>query len=285
MIMAPAAFIDEHFSSTSVPSKTEVFASPRTLLLSPPSLSSHPERLDNVVAAHDRNATDIQMLDRLSLSLVSLPQATYDIILILLDADDSRTESKRLLNGDLLARIVRSLKPGGKVATQDGSFGRDDADERKEAVLAGLMLEGDNVIKPNHEATQSVPLRFGKKKSEGGGAAFTSTAGTGVVSINQNGKRTNGLASTVQPTGVGFVDFSDDLDTPEIEDDDDELIDEDTLLDEEDMKRPVMPRESCLYHIELCRLGGLTLLFCSQPPNAVPKRANAVAHAKTAHVA
>jgi hypothetical protein len=44
-----------------------------------------------------------------------------------------------------------------------------------------------------------------------------------------------------KPAGVGFVDFSDDFGDPMItgEDEDDELIDEDTLLTEEDMKRPV----------------------------------------------
>lgn len=49
-----------------------------------------------------------------------------------------------------------------------------------------------------------------------------------------------------RPVGVGFVDFSDDFGDPMItgeEDDDDELIDEDTLLTEEDLKRPVVVRK------------------------------------------
>ena len=49
----------------------------------------------------------------------------------------------------------------------------------------------------------------------------------------------------MQPAGVGYVDFSDDFGTPEVEDDDD-LIDEDTLLDEEDLKRPVVQRKSLI---------------------------------------
>lgn len=247
--MAPAMTIDNTSDFAPIQKKDgKVTSAPRTLLLSPPSLSSHPEKLDDVLAAHDRNVTDIQMLDRLSLSLVSLPQSTYDIILILLDADNTRHESKRLLSGDLLSRIVKALKPGGKIQSQDGAFAIDDAEERKEVIFAGLVIEGNNVVRPHDEATQSVPLRFGKKKNEGGAAAVTSAVGTGAVSLNLNGKRKNGPPDAAQPAGVGFVDFSDDLDTPEVDDDDDdddddELIDEDTLLDEEDMKRPVVQRK------------------------------------------
>lgn len=237
--MASAIAIDDSSDFTPIHAKTTGTSSlPRTLLLSPPSLSSHPERLDNVLAAHDRNATDIQMLDRLSLFLVTLPQGTYDIILILTDADNTRAESRKLLHGDLLLRIVKSLKPGGKIRSQDGTFATIDADERREAIFAGLMVEGGDVTRPNHEATQSVPLRFGKNKSDGGNAA-----GTGAVSLNLNGKRKNGPPDAIQPAGVGFVNSGDDFGEPEGNDyDDDELIDEDTLLDEEDLKRPVVQR-------------------------------------------
>lgn len=184
------------------------------------------------------------MLDRLSLSLVSLPQATYDIILILLDADKTRTESNNLITGDVLSRIVKSLKPGGKIRGQDGAFATIDADERREAIFAGLMIEGDEMVKPDNNAIQSVPLRLGKKKNEGGAAAVTNAVGTGAGSLNLNGKRKNGPLEAAQPAGVGYVDFGDDFDAPEVEDDDDELIDEDTLLDEEDLKRPVVQRKS-----------------------------------------
>lgn len=243
--MAPAMTIDNMSDFTPVLTKTVNGSStPRSLLLSPPSLSSHPEKLNDVLAAHDRNATDIQMLDRLSLSLVSLPEATYDIILILADADNTRAESKKLLNRDVLSRIVLSLKPGGRLKSQDGRFATDDAEERREAIFAGLLVEGDDMVKPDHTATQSVPLRVGKNKSNGG-TATTSTVGTGAVSLNLNGKRMNGPPTSIQPAGVGFVDFSDDLGTPEgDDDDDDDLIDEDTLLDEEDLKRPIVQRKS-----------------------------------------
>ena len=240
--MAPAVTIDNTMDFAPAQTKTASGSSPlRSLLLSPPSLSSHPDKLNNVLAAHDRNATDMQMLDRLALSLVSLPEATYDIVLILSDADNTRTESTRILSRNVLSRIVHSLRPGGRLQSQDGGFAADGTEERREAIFAGLLVEGDDMVKPDHTATQSVPLRLGKTKSSGG-TATTSAAGTGAVSLNLNGKRKNGPPVSTQPAGVGYVDLSDDFETPEFDDDD--LIDEDTLLDEEDLKRPVVQRKS-----------------------------------------
>lgn len=190
------------------------------------------------------------MLDRLSLSLVALPEATYDVILILTDADNTRTESQKLLSSELLSRVVRSLKPGGRLQSQDNIFGSiEDSAERREAIFAGLILQNDKLVKPDYAPTHSVPLRLSKKKPDGVAAATTTPAGTGAVSLNLNGKRKNGPPDTTQPAGVGFVDFSDDLDAPEEEygddDDDDDLIDENTLLSEEDMSRPVVQPPEC----------------------------------------
>lgn len=70
----------------------------RTLLLAPPSIASHEEKLRNVLAPHDRAFTDFQMLDRLAASLVTLPPSTYDLVLILTDADGIRKESTQLLS-------------------------------------------------------------------------------------------------------------------------------------------------------------------------------------------
>lgn len=184
------------------------------------------------------------MLDRLSLSLVSLPDSTYDTIIILSDVDATRSESQSLINRDVLAMIQKALKPGGRLRSQDGGFARTQGAERTEAILAGLMVEGsDGMIKPNYESTQSVPLRLGRKKGGGAATALTSAAGTGAVTLNVNGKRKNGPPVDTQPNGVGFVDFSDDFDAP-IEEDDDELIDEDTLLDEDDLSRPIVQRKT-----------------------------------------
>ncbi|MCJ1389259.1 electron carrier [Xylographa bjoerkii] len=202
------------------------------------------------------------MLDRLSLSLVLLPPSTYTTIILLTDADNTRSESRSLLSSGVLSRLIVALKPGGTLRSQDGTFATEaEAAERQEAILAGLIVSNDGATKPDYDTTASVPLRFGKSKGTNGTTVITnghstpsdsaltnglvsstSPAGTGVVSLNLNGKRTNG------PTGVGFVDFSDDFDTPveeEEEDSDDELIDEDTLLEEADFTRPVILPPEC----------------------------------------
>ena len=196
---------------------------------------------------------DMQMLDRLSLNLVSLPPSTYDTVLLLTDADGSRAESQRLLSRQVISMLVTALKPGGILRSQDGKFGALDT-ERREIILAGLTLEHEGIAKkPESTTSASVPLKFGKSKSEGGAAATTVAVGTGVERLNTNGKRVNGDTNGYGPTpaGVGFVDFGDDLDIPmELngEDSDDELIDEDTLLTEEDLtRRQIIPRE-CLFH-------------------------------------
>ena len=208
----------------------------RTLILSPPSISAHPARLSSIFEAHDRNATDIQMLDRLALNLVSLPPSTYDTVLLLTDADNTRVESQRLLDRAMLSRLVAALKPGGHIKAQDGSFGISE-EEKREIILAGLVLESGAATKPATGASAGVPLRFGKGKAAGGAKSTTVAAGTG-VEVNANGKRTSqdlaGGSSAL--AGVGF-DMGDDLD------DDDELIDEDDLIDEEDLQGRIVQRE------------------------------------------
>lgn len=190
------------------------------------------------------------MLDRLSLSLVHLPSSTYDIVLILLGADantnnNARAEPAKLLTAPILAAIARSLKPGGKLEIQDdGAFATADTAERREAIFAGLVVEGDSMVKPMYSAAESVPLRLGGgggKKQDGKDAvASTSAAGTGAVSLNLTGKRKNGPAEV--PAGVGFVLPGDDLGDDD-EDDDDELIDENDLLSDEDKKATLLQRK------------------------------------------
>ncbi|TVY24346.1 Fe-S cluster assembly protein [Lachnellula hyalina] len=243
--MAPSVTIDNDSDFTpiaSFPTKASSYNA-RTLLLAPPSISSHEESLRNVLASHDRAVTDLQMLDRLSAGLVTLPDSTYDLILILTDADGTRTESAQLLGRDVFGRMVQALKAGGKLQAQDGSFGQN-ATEHRESILAGLVLESGGMVKPDYSASEAVPLRL-RRKDKG----VVSNAGPAVATttVPLNSKRKSVDMVTSKPAGVGFVDFSDDFGDPMItgEDDDDELIDEDTLLTEEDLNRPVNIPPEC----------------------------------------
>src|SRR5277367_151668 len=103
--MAPSIALDTS-SDFTMPTKSAAQPPKRTLLLSPPSLSSHEEKLNNVLEIHNRKATDMQMLDRLSLGLVSLPESTYDVIIILSDADGTRRESQNFLSRQVFALLV-----------------------------------------------------------------------------------------------------------------------------------------------------------------------------------
>lgn len=209
----------------------------RTLLLAPPSIASHPSALTAISEAYDRSSTDIQMLDRLALGLVSLPSSTYDLVLLLTDADGSRTESQRTFSREVVAKVLQALKPRGKLRSQDGSYPVNGS-EKTEAILAGLVSAAgaDGVEKPADTGSQSVPLRFGKKSD-------SNNAGREAI----NGKRKSiDQPASAAPAGVGFIDDLDDLE----DDDDEELIDENDILTEEDKQRPVMPREYSLAEMQ-----------------------------------
>ncbi|KAF2127079.1 DUF689-domain-containing protein [Dothidotthia symphoricarpi CBS 119687] len=212
----------------------------RTLLIAPPSISAHPEVLNNVWEIHDRTSTDLQMLDRIAAGLVNLPSATYDVVLLLTDADGTTRESHRLLARDVMNKVVSALRVGGVFKSQDGSL---QGSEKTEAILAGLVDGPQGMTKPEQEESVSIPLKFGKKKTNGvngtnGAINGTQTANAdGSVPLTLNGKRKS--PEPVKPAGVGFVDFSDDLDDI-ITGEDDDLVDEDDLLTEQDMAKPIV---------------------------------------------
>jgi hypothetical protein len=246
--MAPAVAIenDSDFNSQ-IPSTKMGSSAARTLRLAPPSIASHEEKLRSVLSTHDRAFTDLQMLDRLAAGLVTLPASTYDFVLILVDADGTRNESTQLLTREVFSKMALAIKAGGILQTQDGAFGQNaESMEYTEAILAGLVAKGsEGMVKPESKASEAVPLRFGKKKNKGPAVSAAGPA-VPVVSIPLNGKRKSmDISQNGKPAGVGFVDFSDDFGEPMItgEDDDDELIDEDTLLTEDDLKRPVVVRK------------------------------------------
>lgn len=184
---------------------------PRTLLLAPPSIATHEEKLRAVFTTFDRQSTDLQMLDRLSAGFVTLPKNTYDIVLVLTDSDGSRrTEALALLTRDVYTALVPAMKAGAKLQTQDKAL---DISESMEAVLAGLVQTATGFEKPNYESASAVPLKFGKKKTASAIPAVPAMGFTSDFNGNNHDR-----------------------------DDNDELINEDSLLDEEDFTRPIMPR-------------------------------------------
>lgn len=208
--MAPAPFImdmSDDFSPAPIKSPGP---SNRTLLLAPPSIASHEEKLRDIFTTYDRSSSDLHMLDRLSAGFVSLPPATYHLVLILTDVSgERRHEALQLLSRDVYTVLVPSMKPGAKLRLQDGPLA---ASEAKEAILAGLV-ENDGAFEKIEEEEVVVPLRFGKKK--------------------KNGVVKPASQSIPQPIQINL---DDDLNS------DDEIIDENELLTADDLKRPIVQR-------------------------------------------
>ncbi|KAM0254944.1 hypothetical protein ACHAQJ_006252 [Trichoderma viride] len=225
--MAPSVVMIDTSDDFSFAAPVAATEKKRTLLLAPPSLASHPTALTNVLSQHDRSTTDLQMIDRLSAGLVNLPSATYDLVLVLADASSSLNEALPLLTRSILGPIAESLKPKGRLQSQNGSELGQNAALAKEAVLAGLVASNGGFDKPDYgDGEGVVSLKLGGKKKK---AAATP--------VNGNANAVQKIeVKPVVPAGVGFVDFSDDLDADY---DDDELIDEDTLMTEDDLKRPI----------------------------------------------
>jgi anamorsin len=231
--MAPSLEMDTSDDFT-LPSKTtSSMTSKRTLLLSPPSLSSHEEKLTAVLEMHDRSLTDMQMLDRVSMGFASLPESTYDIVIVLCDADGSRRESQRLLDRNVLQLLVRAMKAGASLKSQDGQFGNLEGLEKNEAILAGLSYDpSSGFLKPDYAAQELVPLRLGRKKAP--------AAANGILQeTTTNGKRKSQELANGVPEGVGFDDGTANGEV----DSDEELIDEDALLIDTDDQLPLKIRE------------------------------------------
>lgn len=201
------------------------------------------------------------MLDRLAIGLVALPASTYDVVLLLTDVDGTRQESQRLLERGVMGKLVQSMKAGGRFRSQDSSFAAAPGAEQTEAILAGLMKDGqEGMVKPDSTANQTVSLKLRTKGSKANAAAVPAnvveaenTHSPVIPLVNGNGKR------QAAPAGVGFVDFNDDFDGG-FDDgsgyDDEEMeipsneellnserIDPDTLLTEEDRQRPIIIRK------------------------------------------
>lgn len=213
--MAPAT-VSMDFSDDFAPAPP-VKANPvqRTLLLAPPSVAAHEEKLKDIFTVYDRAASDLHMLDRLNAGFVKLPASTYDLVLVLTDTTgERRGEALKLLSRDVYTALVPAMKDGGSLRLQDGPLV---AAEAREAILAGLV-EKNGAFEKAVEEEVVVPLRFGKKKTNGA----------------QNGTAVKPVQPAVQ------IDLDDDFG------DDDELVDENELLTADDLARPIMQRKFLL---------------------------------------
>ncbi|CEI67062.1 Fe-S cluster assembly protein DRE2 [Fusarium venenatum] len=234
--MAPATITIDNSDDFVMPvTKSAQSTSPpkRTLLLAPPSLAANADALSTVLADYDRSITDLQMLDRLSVGLVTLPSSTYDLVLVLSDASSKLDESLTLMKRTVLGPVAESLKPSGRLQSQNG-INLEEPTLSKEAVLAGLVSSHGGFEKPDYgDNDGAVTLKFGKKKTQPAPLA------DGSVPLNLKRKPVEAAPKPVIPAGVGFIDLEDDLD-------DDDLIDEDTLMTEEDLARPIDIPAECL---------------------------------------
>ncbi|RVD81232.1 uncharacterized protein DFL_009106 [Arthrobotrys flagrans] len=233
----PAIDFSSDFDPVPLPSK-----GPRTLLLCPPAVAAKPEVLQAALATHPRTSTDVQMLDRIALGLVSLPAETYATVILLSDPASSSYD----IGTTVLQKVVPSMKPGSRwtAESKEALKGID----RLQVVLAGLVVDDkDGVLsfsKPDYAKSAAVPLRFGRKKETNGATA-----------VPLNGSSSNAAAAAVPLNGakaekkeykVGYVDLGDDLNADfGEEEDDDDLIDENELLDDSDLAMPVQQPPEC----------------------------------------
>lgn len=143
-----------------------------------------------------------------------------------------------------MTKLYEALKVGGRLRSQDGNLGKMDGQEKTEAILAGLIVDEDGLKKPDSGGSQTVQLRFGKKKAVANGGVQVNADGSVPLNLKRKSGTFESAPVVVAPptNGVGFVDFSDDLDEL-ITGEDDDLIDEDDLLTEADLARPIVQRE------------------------------------------
>lgn len=204
---------------------------PRVLLLSPPSLSSNPDKLAELINQYDKNARDLQMLDRLAAGLVSLPESTYSLVLLLTGIDGTNVEGERLVGRDTLQQISRALQSGGVMKYQDGSPTAINESTRTEAILCGLTVnDKGELLKPAFEE-QSVSLPFSFNKSRKPKKDANS---------NKNGQQPAVLQNNI----VILDNNTNDVFNTPYGDDDEELIDEDELIDADELERPIIQRKA-----------------------------------------
>lgn len=186
------------------------------------------------------------MFDCFVVGLVSFFVKIYDFIFVLIDFDGSCCSEVFffLFNREIWGKVVLVFKVGGILRSEDGSLGQGNLIEEKEVILVGLVLGDDGYIKFDYVEQEVVFLWFGVKKVNVDGSVFFSFGKKVVVVLVLVLVLVLVFKGFV---GVGFIDFSDDLDF-DVEDDDD-VIDEDIFLIEVDLKCFIQQFFECVFQL------------------------------------
>ena len=135
--------------------------SDRTLLLAPASVAGQEAALRDIFTTFDRSTSDLQMLDRLAAGAAKLPDATYDLVVVLTDPSGSRrTEAYQWLTRQLYDTLAASMKDGAILEAQDGPL------PATEPTLAGLVKREDGRFEKAEESAVQIRIGFGKKKKK-----------------------------------------------------------------------------------------------------------------------
>lgn len=158
------------------------------------------------------------MLDRLSLNLATLPEKTYNSVLLLSSSSSSTPDLKPAM----FDKVFASMVPGAKWRSRDNLLG---GCEKFVLLMAGFLVEQEDgstvLVKP--DIAKSVPLRP-RKKGDGSGV----TAPPKVVDAPAP------VVAVASINGVGYVDYGD------VADEYEEFINEDDLGD--DLAMPMQQR-------------------------------------------
>ncbi|PWW80219.1 DUF689-domain-containing protein [Tuber magnatum] len=204
---------------------TTIHTNSKTLVLCPPAVSSHPDLLEKSLSTFNKSSMDVQMLDRLSLKIVTLPTSTYSSVLIL--DDPSSTTASQELEPYVLQCIFNSMLPKATLRSQEETFTRGNT---LQFLVAGFMIEKDAdesviLVKPEFTGNASVPLMLRRKQRIDDSSKLSSAKTESVPAVTE--------APVIK--GVGFVLNDDDLEN------DDDLVDEDTLLETGNFGTAIQP--------------------------------------------
>jgi len=137
-------FLDDMSPALSKSSSPSTLSSCPLLILSPSSLSHRPQVLESILSAiPSTQPHHLQMLDRIAMNFVRLPENQYkEAVLALPTTEETSGEVDKDIAEltTVFNKVLNALQPGGRV------FVGRAANETftKEAVLAGYLIELEN---------------------------------------------------------------------------------------------------------------------------------------------